>query len=171
MKKTIVTLVVMLFAAAGAFAQVEKGTILVGASSNAGFTSFKQKDADESTSQFNINAKVGYFVIDNLALGLNLGYTSVKDLGSSTAIGAFGRYYVNGKIIIGAGFNSNKEKDDVSDTDFSYTTIPLEVGYAAFITDNIAIEPALGYTLYSGDLEGSAFGLNVGFTLYLNRGE
>lgn len=167
MKKSIVTLVVMLFAAAGAFAQIEKGAILVGASSNLGFTSYKPKDGD-SFSAFNVDAKVGYFVIDNLALGVNLGYQKI-DEASITSLGLFGRYYVNGKIILGAGFNSNKE--DSGESDFSYTSIPLEVGYAAFITDNIAIEPVVKYEMWSGDVEGSTFGLGVGFTLYLGRGE
>jgi hypothetical protein len=165
MKKTIVTLVVMLFAAAGAFAQIEKGTILVGASSNLSFISEKPKDGD-GVSTIDLNVKGGYFIIDNLALGLNIGYNKFSEADDATTIfGLFGRYYINGKIFVGAGFNSAKQGD------LSITQIPLELGYAAFITDNIAIEPAINYSMISGDYEGSQFGLNVGFTLYLNRGE
>jgi len=47
--------------------------------------------------------------------------------------------------------------------------LPLEVGFAAFITDNIAVEPSFGYALGLGDNESNTFGLNVGFSLYLNR--
>src|SRR5690606_28125801 len=99
--------------------------------------------------------------------GLGVGYYkgSMGDYSeSATSFGIFGRYYVNGKIFLGAGYQSEK----VEDSD-ALGSIPLEVGYAAFITDNIAIEPALGYALGMGDNESSTFGLNVGFTLYLNR--
>jgi len=102
--------------------------------------------------------------MDNLVVGPSLGYSSFKfgdSDGSVTAFGLFGRYYIQGKIFAGAGFLSVKP-----DGGSSSTAIPLEVGYAAFITDNIAIEPALNYIIGDGY---STFGLGVGFNLYLNR--
>lgn len=165
MKKVFLTLFAacMVFAAS---AQISQGTILVGASSNAGFTSYNEDAGDYS--QFNIDLKGGYFVIDNLALGLNLGYTKIDDA-SQTTFGAFGRYYVNGKIFGGIGFNSTSV--DLGGSDATVSTIPIEVGYAAFINDAIAVEPALSYSILGGDAEGAAFGLNIGLTLYLGRGE
>jgi outer membrane protein len=175
MKKILFT-VFAAFVAFGASAQIEKGTILAGASSNLGYNSFTPKDADAITA-FNIDLKGGYFIIDNLALGLNIGFSSQDDSNSdtkttSTALGVFARYYIQGKIFIEGGFDSYKDKDESGGSEFesSYTGINIGVGYAAFITDNIAVEPALGYTSVSGDFEGSGFGINVGFTLYLNRG-
>lgn len=163
MKKALLTLfaAITVFAAS---AQIEQGTILVGASSSAGFTSYNEDAGDYS--EFNINLKGGYFVIDNLALGLNLGYQKV-DEESATTFGLFGRYYVNGKIFAGLGFNSTKV--DFGDFDFSVTTIPVEVGYAAFINDVVAIEPALNYSIYGGDGEGASFGLSIGISVYLGR--
>lgn len=114
--------------------------------------------------RIDLNLKGGYFVIENLAVGANLGYFKDSEADDAiTSFGLFGRYYVNGKIILGAGFNANKFGE------VSYTSIPLEAGYAAFITDNIAVEPVVTYTLMSGDAEGSSFGIGVGFSLYLNR--
>lgn len=164
MKKVLLTVfaVLTVFVAS---AQIEKGTILVGASSNLGFSSTSIDGLDDKLSTFNLDVRGGYFIIDNLALGLTLGFDKTK-FGDSdektTSFGLFGRYYINGKIFAGAGFQSIT----IGDAD-AETAIPLEVGYAAFLTDNIAVEPSLNYIIMDG---ASTFGLGVGFTLYLNRG-
>ena len=45
--------------------------------------------------------------------------------------------------------------------------ITINVGYLHMLTDNISLEPSLGYTMHTmGDLSGSTIGLNVGFGLY-----
>jgi hypothetical protein len=170
MKKVLLTL----FAAVvvmSASAQIGKGTILVGGSSNLGVNSIKPKDGDSET-LFNLDAKAGYFFIDNLAAGINLSYAKLGDV-SSVGIGAFGRYYVNGKIILGAGFTSFNDKDvdifDGTEIKSSYNAFGVEAGYAIFVTDNFAIEPTINYNSISGDLEYSTLGLNVGFTLYIGR--
>lgn len=158
-----------------ASAQIEQGTWLIGGSSNLGFTSFNEDAGDYS--QFNIDVKGGYFVIENLAVGLNLGYSSV-DLGdfgkeTDTGFGVFTRYYFNGKIFGGVGFNSvtAKFESDLGDSESTISVIPIEVGYAAFIGKVVAIEPALNYSIYGGDGEGASFGVNIGISVYLGRGE
>lgn len=165
MKKVLVTVfaILVVFAAS---AQISQGTILVGASTNAGYTSYNEDVGDYS--QFNISLKGGYFVAENFVLGINFGYTKIEEA-SETTVGAFGRYYVNGKFFAGVGFNSTSI-DFGGDSNASVTTIPLEVGYAAFINDVVAIEPSLNYTIIGGDLEGASFGLNIGLSIYLNRG-
>jgi hypothetical protein len=168
MKKTIfMTLFAVCLSGGTAIAQINKGTFLVGASSNLGFSSTSTEISDDNVNVFLLDVSGGYFVIDNLALGLSFGYSkySYEDFdGSSTSFGLFGRYYVNGKVFLGLGFASAK----VEDSD-AVNSIPLEVGYAAFVTDNIAIEPSLSYSLGLGDNESNTFGLQVGFTLYFNR--
>lgn len=101
-----------------------------------------------STSVFNLDLKAGYFFIENFTAGLRLGYqhTSTGGSGSGlTRIGVFGRYYFDGKIFAGAGITSVSPS-----TGNSSVEVPLEVGYAAFVTRNIAIEPALNFTKYDG---------------------
>lgn len=173
MKKLLLTLFasVIVFATS---AQISKGAILVGGSSNLGFTSYNEDAGDYS--QFNIDVKGGYFIMDNLAVGLNLGYSSA-DFGDSgkktnTGFGVFGRYYFNGKIFGGVGFNSVKVKfeSDSLDSESTVSVIPIEIGYAAFLNDAIAIEPALNYSIYGSDGDGASFGVNVGITVFLNRG-
>lgn len=167
MKKTLTTLMFVILFAGVSVAQIEKGTVLVGASSNLGYSSASNENSDDNVNLFILDLKAGYFLIDNLAAGLSFGYTkySGDNLdGSSTAFGLFGRYYVNGKFFLGLGYNSTKVEDAEA-----VKSVPLEAGYAAFITDNIAIEPSLRYAIGVGDNESNSFGLNVGFALYFNR--
>ncbi|CAN5310333.1 hypothetical protein BH09BAC3_BH09BAC3_10880 [soil metagenome] len=163
--KKIVMLLCASFIVLAASAQIEKGTILAGASSNLGFNSYNPSGSNStSTTVFNLDVKGGYFFIDNLAGGIKLGFNRVSTGGTSygtTTVGVFGRYYVQGKFFLGAGINSVSPSSGSSSIE-----VPLEAGYAAFINKNIAVEPALNFTKYDG---GSVFGLNVGFTLYLNR--
>ena len=162
-------------------AQIHKGTWLIGSSSSFGINNYSSKVGSDVTI-FNVNLKSGYFVIDNLALGLNLGLTSFSEHESQTTViaGAFIRYYLPKNFFLGAGYNSvSTTSTGPYGSSTSGYSIPFEVGYAAFITPNIAIEPSIVYVTgddkggitYSGMSTGanSAFGVNLGFTVYLNR--
>jgi len=141
------------------FAQIERGTILVGASSNIGYNNLSPDNSSGYTI-LNVDLKAGYFVISNLTAGLNLGYSKIDDA-SITSIGAFARYYIAGKFFAGAGFTSI-----TPDGGDSTTEIPIELGFAAFVSGNIAIEPSVSYAMGDGY---ERFGLNIGFSLYFNR--
>ncbi|NOT73615.1 MAG: hypothetical protein HOP08_01715 [Cyclobacteriaceae bacterium] len=163
MKKILLMLFAVLTVSA-ASAQIEKGTVLVGVNSAFSVTRSIPSTGSGST-DYNLNLKGGYFLAENFVLGLNLGvsgYSTDASSGSSTLVGVFGRYYFNGKIFLGAGVNSSSSGGSSS------TSIPLEVGYAAFINKFIAVEPAIRFVKYDN---GSTIGLGVGFTFYLNRGE
>ena len=156
------------------FAQTEEGSLLVGASSNLGFTSTSQDGFDENRTEFNFSPAIGYFVADNLSIGVALDLQSSK-LGdfksSSTAIGPFARYYFDGLFYVGAGYGALSVKNE--NNGGSVTTngglLSFEAGYPIWIVDNIAIEPSLNYAIGSGDLleDISIFGLAVGFNIYL----
>jgi hypothetical protein len=142
-----------------ASAQIEKGSVLAGASSNLNFSSISP-DTGDNYSLFDLSLKGGYFFMDNLTAGLNVGYQKIDDFSIST-FGLFGRYYYQGKFFGGVGFNVIKYEDQDSQT-----SIPFEVGYAAFITPNIAVEPSLNLGIFE---DYTSFGFRVGFSLYLNR--
>ncbi len=145
-----------------ASAQINQGTILVGASSSSGIQSVKTGNSSETL--FNLNTRIGYFFSDNLAFGANIGITKFGGF-DQTTFGAFGRYYISGKYFLGAGYSSSK-----SNGNNSVGLLSFEGGYAAFLTDNISIEPALTYQVGTGDAsQNSTFGLAVGFSLYFNR--
>lgn len=170
-KKLLVAVFAMCMAT-GAFAQdpIEKGAWLFSGATNLGYNSASSSGGGASVSQFGINAKAGYFFMDNLTGGILLNYTSISGGGSdisSTGIGLFARYYLQGKFFLGAGFQSLSTS--VGGTSGPSTTqIPFEAGYAMFLGKAVAIEPALSFTTYDG---GSTFGVNVGFSVYLGRGE
>jgi len=71
LKKYVIILVACLIAGS-ASAQIEKGSVLVGASSNLNFSSFSP-DSVDNYSVFDLSLKGGYFFMDNLTAGLNLG--------------------------------------------------------------------------------------------------
>jgi hypothetical protein len=165
MKKLLLVAVVSLCALVSANAQINQGAVLVGGSSNLGFTNVSP-DVGDSYSKFQLQGKVGYFFIDNLTGGVKLDYQKV-DEASSLGLGIFGRYYLNNVIILGATLGTSKRDSGVADA--SSTWLGLEGGYAAFITDAIAIEPTLNIDIFSGDFDETNFGLNVGISLYLGR--
>lgn len=188
MKTQMLTVLIALVVST-ASAQINKGAVLVGVSSSLGYSSYSFKSSFGSTppssSLLNLNLRGGYFAISNLAIGLNVNVISSSQGSSSstiTAFGIFSRYYMGGKFFIGAGYNSASSSvtSGTFNSSTSYTTIPFEVGFAAFINDNIAIEPSITYTTTTNDNGGvsvfgipssaiSAVGLNIGFTFYLNR--
>ena len=159
MKKLIAVSALLCMMHVSAMAQIEKGAIFIGASSNFGYNNLSP-DSSSGFTVMNLDLKGGYFIINNLAVGLNVGYVKIDEY-SEMSFGGFARYYIAGKFFAGAGFTSiSPEEGD------STTEIPVEIGYAAFITDNIAIEPGLSYVIGDGY---EKFGPNVGFSLYLNR--
>ncbi len=179
--KTILALTAILLMSASTYAQTEKGGWLVGASSSLNFSSGKaDKDQDESETNLNLNPQVGYFVIDNLAVGLSIDLEMHKDAAKNketvTAFGPFARYYFPMKIFAQAqaAFGSAKFDPDGGDSSTDkFSAITIGAGYAWMLNDNISIEPSLSYsaTSYKPDgadesAKGSSFGINVGFALY-----
>jgi outer membrane protein len=196
MKKTIFTLLVV-FGSFGAFAQFEQGTMLVGGDFGLEFTTQKAKGNGQTStlgksSEFSFNPDFGYFVIDNLAVGANLGLslTSYKSDGSaykyttnSLTVGPFVRYYFPVKIFLqgNLGIGTMKSKDDnngdIDENKYSVFGTSLGAGYALMLNDNVAIEPLIGYQSISqkdkstgapdGKYVDSGIFVRVGFQIYL----
>lgn len=177
MKHFILTILVVAVAGT-ATAQIEKGGWLLGANSSIGFNSYSAASGTDAT-MLDIGSKAGYFVAENFVLGINLNYLSISQGSTSsyTTIGFFTRYYIK-KIFVGAGYNSIS----TSPGSVSFGSIPIELGVAAFVTRNIAFEPAIVYTLSTDPDQGgipgygaipfpakSSIGIKLGFTLYLGR--
>lgn len=126
-------------------AQTEKGSWVVGGSTTLGFNSAntKYKYDGNSTdgpkvSTFTITPSVGYFVIDKLAIGIDLGYTSLTtkmedtfmgtNYSAKTTLSTFSilptaTYYFksDSKVLpyigAGAGYSTSKEKFTQTGTD------------------------------------------------------
>ena len=93
--------------------QISREALLVGGSSSAAFQSINAGGSSQTL--FNINTKLGYFVSENLALGINLNYLNFA-AANQFAFGGFGRYYVSGKYFFGAGLLASKVSKDRKST-------------------------------------------------------
>lgn len=148
--------------------QVSKGKWLVevntGFGENVGNTSLSFRSSDGITA-FNIGAEGGYFIKDNLAIKLGLGYGE-DGLGGTDEPIAYkvgAKYYFKKMIPIelsynGVGFGS---------ADANPTYLGLQAGYALFLGKNVSIEPGIRYNksmntnFYDDNLQ-----FNIGFALH-----
>jgi hypothetical protein len=166
------------------FAQINQGQWLVGGS--AGFNSSKHGDSDAGKeTDIWVAPNVGYFLIDKLAAGLDLSFSSNKvksadDANSTFSLAPFVRYYfldAGEKVNVFAdahyGFGSTGGDDKVSFNEFQ-----IKAGPAIFLTPNTALEFALYYKSQGGDYwkigaedeRNNNFGLSIGFQIHLGNG-
>lgn len=132
---------------------------------NVGNTSFYFSSKDGKTS-YNVGLEGGYFIKDNLALKLGLGFGKTSDSNSNDPIAyKIGvKYYFKKMIPIELSYNGV----GIGDTDANPKSIGLQAGYAIFIGKNISIEPGVRYNkaLYNQYFDDS-FQFNIGFALHL----
>jgi hypothetical protein len=101
-----------------------------------GSSSLEISFADE-TPMF-LGVGLGYFVIDNLAVGANFNY--IRIFGESdTAAELFARYYALDNLFVGASYTMQEPK-----------VFAAQVGYDWFIADRVAIEPVFEYPFKDG---------------------
>ena len=179
------------------FGQTEKGNFLIGAGTNLGFASLSSEleyngDSQDvgSSKVFDITLGAGYFVSDNIVIGLQVPYerTSIEDSDGEeetmtvSAIAPFLRGYIGGSDTVkpfleaGIGFGSVKEEAtnidyERSEDMFLYT---LNAGVSVFLNEVVALDIALGYAHSSMELEDSdvkiiskGFASNIGFAIFL----
>lgn len=167
MIKKIALFAVAALLAVGANAQIEKGKIYVGGKTNLSFTSMtvtpeydgeSDDDLKMKTQSFEFSPEVGYFIMDGLAVGLNLSYETAKakvgdgdwsDPAKSMGVAAFGKYYMgSGNIkpfgMARLGFMSSADSDDDADK-FSGLAFGAAVGGAYFLNESVALELGVGY--------------------------
>lgn len=133
-----------------------------------------------STVSFSFMPDAGYFIIDKLAGGLTLNY-SVTNPEFSAAVSTYGfspfiRYYVlpvnkkvNAFIETAYGWSRESEQGGVIISNhWSFSGGPV-----IFLSRHVALEMALNFTTYSGEIYGSShpgiLGFNIGFQVYLGK--
>jgi hypothetical protein len=173
MKRILFILAVSLFAV-GAMAQTEKGKFRLGGDLDLSFLNTKlDVEGAEATNSFNLGVDAGYFVIDNLSVNAGLGFGYAKDGGDDDAsteyafaLGA--RYYLQSKIFFGGDFDLFTLK--YGDNSATGTGFTPQIGYAWFVKDNVAIEPAIGYRLGLTNKDDftkfNGFGINIGLSVH-----
>ena len=153
-------------------AQIQKGNLMAGANLMDLGASFGTK----SSFSMDIQPKLGYFIQDNLALGVNLGvnYVTTQTKGSTYGyeVSGFTRYYFgknevepllnHGRFFAEA--NVGIGGDNSTPVGFKFGFGP---GYSYFITPNIGLEGLVKFNgiVGSGTSTGISFGL--GFQIYL----
>jgi outer membrane protein len=200
MKRTLHQLLPIIIFCIGlnSFAQTEKGKYIVGATTtlNAGVIEHSRvidniTTLSERITLFSLAPHAGYFIKDNLALGIELGVSvsNTKDYDydseireTITAFSPFVRYYFGTKKIrpfvhISGGIGSYKESYLASFSEYNskststIVTYSLGAGAGFFLNDKVSIDLELGYGRASSkndDFKGiqNAFGLNAGFSFF-----
>jgi outer membrane protein len=200
-KKAVIGLVLSMFVLSLS-AQTGAGKLLIGGSSSFGFNATTDKyksDLGDGTigkgMQVNLAPQVGFFVIDGLAVGLELNIDlssfKVDDSDSktnSTALIAapFVRYYYGTNKIkpfaegsIGFGTLIEKDKNgDITTTDkIGVFGFGFGIGAAMFLNDNVSVDLGIGYNSMTSKVKEdnpdndkyitSVIGFQVGFSIVL----
>lgn len=158
-------LLITLLVANNAGAQLTKGSFSLGSnlSFDASNITEKNKNGNKNVlpTTFNlaVNPKLGYFVMENLALGVDINFIYTRDTISTSSettsrthflMGPFGRYYflLNDNLYlffeasVGLGIRSTPE---LSKTLLGAGAGP---GLSFFLTDNVALETMAKYNYY-----------------------
>ncbi|MGY6743994.1 MAG: outer membrane beta-barrel protein [Cecembia sp.] len=205
------TLSFFLLISISAMAQTEKGKMLLGAGTHIGFsngigmmdmyfTNTTREFADgtsEERSSYNIffAPKVGYFLIDNLAAGIDLAFGwgmteipigdfTVKSNNALFGAGPFVRYYVpKGKILpfaeVNTLFGNQRTRTDIAGDDESNTGITSfggGFGLALLLGERSSFDLLLNYSSNRANFESDGFytrqntiGIKFGYTIFLGK--
>jgi len=167
MKKLLLTSVCFLFLMAGALAQTTSGTFALGGGISFTASTEETTGEDQKTTQFQFIPSAGYFVADNLMVGINLNLLSQKGKQgtaetkfSQFAVGPFARYYMftsNEKFAFtgeaGLSFGSNKYTPSTgNEQKGSSINFYISPGFAYFLNDRWGLDFQLqGITYTSTD--------------------
>ncbi len=159
MKKIIVSLMLVVMAASGAYAQFEKGKVYCGASMSGLGISY---DENKKLS-FGVSGQVGYMFEEAWMAVAEVGLDYSDSNCNELSAGAKCRYYIeqNG-LFLGAGLKYTYETKNINDLKFT-----PEVGYCFFLNRHAVIEPSVYYNMSLTDFDDkSRFGLKVGFGFF-----
>ncbi len=216
MKKESLVLVCLLISAVciNLSAQTSKGSFLIGgityieqigsgaSSMNIGYTTIKSKDdsGDEDEHKdkefsFNFTPKVGYFVIDNLVLGVDFTIassfskttnTEFKNNATFFGVGPFARYYIPTKKVlpfaeamysVGSRRSKSIWEDGENTYKYGIQLYSVGIGVAIPLGEKASFDTFVGYqsTLYKAKQENEnnnrtiigTIGLKLGFTIFV----
>lgn len=198
MKKLLLAGAVALFGLSNA--QMTKGDWVFSGNTGLGFNSIDTKTKVEGqtydgakVSTFSVTPSVGYFVIDKLAVGIDLGFTSIttKEEGDKSTISNFSvmptatYYFTNSSKLVpflgaGIGYASGKTKETYSNVSQEFTTNGLawkvKGGVTYMATQSLGINLGVSFdqfankeTYFGTEYKNTVntFGVNVGFSYFL----
>ena len=163
MKKILLSAAAVLaFGFANAQEDTTKGGFSAGDAFISGTVSFgSEKTGDFKTNEFNFSPRAAYFINDNIALGLELGYMHSKEENAfeiktnSFEIGAFGRYYftpANSFSLFtqleAAYITYKQESESVDFNERNGFGVRFAPGISYFISEHFALEATFGVLQY-----------------------
>tara|TARA_B100001029_G_scaffold91659_1_gene75121 strand:+ start:240 stop:755 length:516 start_codon:yes stop_codon:yes gene_type:complete len=166
MKKIITIICASIFSLSISAQSVDQGNMLIGTSSDFSISSYVPDGGDGEVA-IKLQSHIGYFFMDYFAGGISINYISF-DGETASGFGLFGRYYLmDGQMYLQSGFNTGDPLVKVNGFEIPFedgATIDLVVGYAAWLNDQVTLEPALKYSILRSD------GENIGTSLDLTMG-
>jgi hypothetical protein len=160
MKRLLLAAMILLATGFNSKAQIEGGTMMAGGSLY--FNRYADNEFDIESTTFNVSPQFGLAFADNFIAGAWFSFSTFSDV-SSWAVAPFVRYYMK-NFFLQAQYGYSRSGDIGS------SMFGTDLGYAMFLTDNVALEPAFYYNQYFNDgLNGYDLGFKVGFQIYFNR--
>jgi len=144
--------------------QTSEGKWLIEANTgswNTGNTSFSLLSVDGGDTIWSAGFEGGYFIINDLALKIGLGYSDDGEGYTPFNYKVGAKYYIASQFPVGIDITGNSSDGD------TFNWVGLQAGYAWFVSDTVSIEPALRYnvTLDENKAESAFQGL-IGFALH-----
>jgi hypothetical protein len=186
-----ISVIFALFLAINVFSQddkpITKGHILIGGDINSEYSKY----SDNKLFQISATPNAGYFIIDHLALGLNVPMLYYDAIGGysiheySIGLGPFAKYYFAQGLFLSFQLSGSMSKEfEGSNSTDSFTSKSLSfspgLGYAYFINSKVSIEIGFYYeylkeytkdtyiySLSNNNYNVNNFKLRIGFQLYL----
>ena len=155
-------------------AQTEAGTIFIGGTTISGI-SYRN-----DTFEVDFNPNLGYFIRDDLVLGISTPtmFVANKNIKTNIAIFPYARYYFKQKekiyYFIIAYVGSTISYSDVTDVvEYNATNVGGGIGIAYFLTQSLSLESSIIYNSNSLSNTSSpnqaGISLNFGVNFYLNK--
>lgn len=129
---------------------------------NSANTSFSLYSFDDTT-VWSVGAEAGYFIADDLAIKIGLGYNDYDGINAFT-------YKLGAKYYIASQFPVQIDLTGASGDLFGEDPLwlGLQGGYAWFVADNVSIEPGIRYNVSMNEdfTDEGIFELCIGFALH-----
>lgn len=168
MKKVFFLAFTCVLISSGLHAQTTQGSMTLGG--NFGYSSSKSENAygntDYTSSSFQVSPKAGYFIMDNLEVGLELGISTGKSgldgfdptKTNSFSVGPYARYYKftsNDRFAftgaLGFSFGSGKSSTGNSENKTGSMGISIAPGFVYFLTERWGLDfqlDGIGFSSY-----------------------
>ena len=166
MRKLTFALFFLLLSAVLTFAQTQQGNFLLGGGFSGSLGNRKVETYNQSNNTTTViksrsatlvfNPQLGFFIVNGFALGLDADIRNnslrnrdndIRATSSSFTIGPFVRYYFPINVFLDgrAGLGTGKGAELAVYNESRIFGYSVGVGYAAFLNDNVALEPIIRY--------------------------